>query len=90
MSSSIAEIQLMLTLENENISTYSITVNCTINPGSTANLCEVMVTTSNYYLIGNKFNKTLSSIKLTCTYCIFVNESLGIYFLLCIVDLVLK
>ena len=77
----------MFTLGNVNTSTYLITVNCAINPDSTADVCEVIATASNHILIGSE---TLNSIKPTCMYCISLNESLGVDFLLCIVDLVLK
>ena len=60
----------MFALENVNTSIYSITVTCTINPDSTADVCEVIATASNHIFIGSEFNKTFNSIKCTYMHCI--------------------
>ena len=54
VSSSVAEIQLVATPEDATNSTYSITVNCTINPASTADMCEVMASANDQTLTGNE------------------------------------
>ena len=55
VSSSVSDAQVTtITPEDATNSTYSITVNCTINPDSTANMCEVMATANGQILTGNE------------------------------------
>ena len=52
VSSSVINVTATLDTPNENRTLHSITVNCTINPDSTADWCEVMATANGHYLTG--------------------------------------
>ena len=55
VSSSVSDAQVTtITPEDATNPTYSITVNCTINPDSTADMCEVMATANGQILTGNE------------------------------------
>ena len=56
VSTSINDAQVIIIPEDATNSSYSITVNCIINPASTADICEVMVTANGQAAhIGNEF-----------------------------------
>ena len=54
VSTSVSDAQvIMITPENAINSTYSIAVNCTINPASRADMCEVTATANDQTLTGD-------------------------------------
>ena len=61
VSSPVSDAQVTtITPEDATSSAYSISVNCTINPASRADMCEVMMTANNQTLTGNEFELIFS------------------------------
>ena len=58
VSSSVSDAQVTTIIpEDATNSTYSITVNCTINPDSTADMCEVTATANGQIILtGNEYS----------------------------------
>ena len=77
VSSSVIEATATLGTSNENRTLYSIIVTCTINPDSTADMCEVMATANDQTRRGNEY-----ICMYICTYgtaqrqCCFIRSSL--------------
>ena len=70
MSSSVTDATATLDTPNNYRTLHSITVNCTINPDSTADMCEVTATANGLILKGNCKKPYLSNLILNCCTCI--------------------
>ena len=62
VSSSVTDAVTVITPEDATNTTYSITVTCTIDPYSTADMCEVMATANSQTLTGNEYEYILPDI----------------------------
>ena len=69
MSSSVTDATATLDTPNDYRTLHSITINCTINPDSTADMCEVTATANGLTLNGNcKSLKLNTQLLHMCTY----------------------
>ena len=59
MSSSVTDAVTVITPEDATNTTYSITVTCTINPDSDADMCEVMAIINGQTLTGNEYENII-------------------------------
>ena len=62
VSTSVTDAVTVITPEDETNETYSITVTCTIDPYSDADMCEVMATINDQTLRGNECEHILPNI----------------------------